>query len=320
MFITKIVKKNNTGEIMLIQKIKYFSNLLSKILLFFFILTEAPMLYARIHDFETTRLMSTAGTGVGSILLEESSLLNPASLGFFANTGSLSYQQTKTKLSPENHPELPDSGKLGVILSDANNNLKGSVSFQRVRDVYDVRKRFSTALAAPVAPKSCMGLAIKYTSDETTNDGNSYVKDKYHQFTIGITHAVKENFTLGVVVNDLFRKHQGDSNFIVGGQFFYENMVALMADIGSDYTSDIQSDYVFRSALQIKLLNDFFLRLGIFRDNHWYEDGSGVGAGWVTPKFMIEFAVKNTNIKENQELNQDDLKIKDMSFNIAARF
>ncbi|MBF0367814.1 MAG: hypothetical protein HQK50_19760, partial [Oligoflexia bacterium] len=49
----------------------------------------------KIHDFETTYLQSTAGTGVGSLLMDESAILNPASISFF-NLSSFYLQRTTT--------------------------------------------------------------------------------------------------------------------------------------------------------------------------------------------------------------------------------
>ncbi len=39
--------------------------------------------FARIHEYQTTRTKSVGGGGTGSVLLEESAFLNPASISFF---------------------------------------------------------------------------------------------------------------------------------------------------------------------------------------------------------------------------------------------
>ncbi len=60
----------------------HFIKKLSLLALFSF--TFKAYAFTRVHDFETTRLKSTSGAGVGSILLEEAAVLNPASLSFFS--------------------------------------------------------------------------------------------------------------------------------------------------------------------------------------------------------------------------------------------
>src|SRR4051794_40837768 len=53
--------------------------------------------HAHIREFQTTRLMSTAGAGVASILSTEAAVLNPAASAFFEGS-SFSYQSYRTSL------------------------------------------------------------------------------------------------------------------------------------------------------------------------------------------------------------------------------
>ena len=50
------------------------------------------------YNFETTRLKSTAGAGVASLLIDESTILNPAPMAFF-NLASFYIQRSDQKTS-----------------------------------------------------------------------------------------------------------------------------------------------------------------------------------------------------------------------------
>ncbi len=68
-------------------------------ILFSLILTHLLSLticHAKIRDFETTRLQSTSGAGVATILVNEASVLNPATI-VFVPVSSFYYQNGNSK-------------------------------------------------------------------------------------------------------------------------------------------------------------------------------------------------------------------------------
>jgi hypothetical protein len=65
-----------------------------------FMLLMGQKSWAQIREFQTTRLNSTAGAGVASVLSTEAALLNPASSTFFSGS-NLSYQSYSTSLRHE---------------------------------------------------------------------------------------------------------------------------------------------------------------------------------------------------------------------------
>jgi len=68
---------------------------------------------------QTTRLKSTGGAGVGSILMEEATFLNPAPIAFY-NLSSVYLQKTGTDNSNlDNSPfRNPESDQMTFVASD----------------------------------------------------------------------------------------------------------------------------------------------------------------------------------------------------------
>lgn len=288
------------------------------------ILLISPDSFARLRDYETTRLKSTAGTGVGSVLMDESSILNPAGLAFYT-MGSIYFQKGGTTVTNSN-PTEPYRGNepasMGIIASDASAGTGGSISYTTQAQGFETRKRISAALATPVTKNSAIGSTIRKTTDELSPSGygNDLYKERYTQFIFGITHAISDKFTLGLTAVDPLKKRAEDTRGLMGFQYTFENIITLMGDLGADYSTDPSSTLQWRGALQIRAYNDFYLRFGTFSDKAWSERGNGAGIGWVGPKLVFEIAYKNTKIDERAELNQKGQSIKDTSFSLAYKF
>jgi hypothetical protein len=284
----------------------------------------SPDSLARLRDYETTRLKSTAGTGVGSVLMDESSILNPAGLAFYT-MGSIYFQKggmTVTNSDPTEGYRGYEPKSFGVIASDASKGTGGSVSYTKQEQGFEMRKRISAALATPVTEKSAIGSTIRKTTDTLSPSGygNDLYKERYTQFIFGITHAISDTFTLGLTAIDPLQKRPEDTRGLMGFQYAFENIITLMGDIGADYSTDPSTTLQWRAAVQVKAYNDFFVRFGTFNDKAWSERGNGAGIGWVGPKLVFEIAYKNTKIDERAELNQKGQSIKDTSFSLAYKF
>ena len=70
---------------------------MNKMTILAFMLLMGQKSWAQIREFQTTRLNSTAGAGVASVLSTEAALLNPASSTFFSGS-SLFYESFLTLL------------------------------------------------------------------------------------------------------------------------------------------------------------------------------------------------------------------------------
>jgi hypothetical protein len=269
------------------------------------------------YKFETARLKSTAGAGVGSLLLDESTLLNPAPMAFF-NIASFYIQRSDQKTtSRENgiNKSLNDSEHTGFIASDSKGILKGSVSYQRYKGESFSRKRWAVALASPVGKSSAIGINFRKTKERKLG-----ADSEYSQIIFGLSHVLDESFSFGLVVIDPFKKGFTAQKGTMGLQYSYKNLISLLFDLGADLKDDVETSYSYKSALQIKVFEDFYLRMGIFKDKKLSEKGNGIGVGWVQPKLSIDFALKNTNTEAEKEEFEFKKSIKETSFSLSYRF
>ncbi len=264
------------------------------------ILLTSSLSFARVKDFQTTRLKATAGAGVGSILMNESAILNPAPVAFFNNssvylqTQEYLYEGAELQASGVEGQYNQNSDTRGVIVADTKNQLKGAASYTKQQEGYDIRKRITAALAAPISARSALGFLYRKTEDTNydfiTTDG---IEDSYDQLVVGATHAVDEDFTLGAIVVDPFKTKPEDTRAILGTQFIFKRLLTIMIDLGADYTQDLAETRQYRVATQINAFSDIYLRFGVFEDRALDEKGNGIGVAWVGPKLVIEASIQN---------------------------
>ena len=93
----------------------------------------SPLSYsdAKLLPFETARLSQTAGAGVASLLINESTILNPAAIVFFKDS-TLYYQRTTDELdekSDDRTSNFKDGLSEFYSISDTTTQLKGSFSY-----------------------------------------------------------------------------------------------------------------------------------------------------------------------------------------------
>jgi hypothetical protein len=272
--------------------------------------------HSKIHEFETTHLKSTAGTGVGSILTEESAFLNPAPLAFFS-TSSFYFQKDSAKFK-KNAINQPDPKSVGFVLADGNPSLSGSLSYVTQEEEGLKRKRWGLSLSAPISDKSAGGISVRQTKDETLSTKHT---QKYYQTVLGVTHALDEKFSMGIVAYDPFKSKAHETKALLGFQYVMQSYITASFDLGADYTSEeISKTLIYKGALQVKVLDDFYLRFGTFNDKERSEKGNGFGLSWIQPRLSIEFAIKNTKRESNLALAESDATLKETSFSISARF
>ena len=262
-----------------------------KYLLFSFF--SLSLVYARVHDFNTTRLNSTAGAGVGSILLTEGGMLNPSTLAIF-NYSTLHLQRTNSETKSKSVlNDIDEEGaSTGFIYTDSRNRIKGALGYFKQQEDNDRRKRFSLSMAYPIGKRSSYGVTYRYTTD--INQEDRFREDKYHQAVIGISHVLSNGMSLGAIVIDPVGKKEIDRKVVVGFQYTMKNILSFMVDIGTDYEEDPSDTLNYAAAIQLRVLNDFFLRAGLFNDKKLQEKGNGIGAGWASPKFILEISSKLT--------------------------
>lgn len=260
-----------------------------------------PEVNARVRDYETTRLKSTGGAGVGSILMNESAILNPASIGFFDKSSfyiqneSTSYRGGEVAERGLVNTYDENTSSTGVIVADTKKNLKGAISYQKQQEGFDKRTRFSGALASALSEKSTFGIQLRKTEDRVVNfDTGAEVEDDYMQTSFGVSHAIDEDFTIGALAIDPFKNRSEDTRAIIGAQYVIKKIMAVMLDVGGNWATDLGESRLYRAGLQLNVFSDFFLRAGTFEDRTLDERGNGFGAAWVGPKLVLEAAFKTT--------------------------
>lgn len=268
-------------------------------------------------EFETTHLKSMAGTGVAGVLAEEAAFLNPASLAFFNNlTVHAQRDSVKIKDSQGNVVQKPTS--MGFVVADGNPNLSGSLSYVNQEDQFTERKRWGFSASSLLNEKSSFGTSIRKTKD--TNKVTRATGD-YYQTVVGVTHVLDEKTSMGIVGYDIFNSKGDATKAYLGIQHLFLEYITASADLGADYTDDeIAGTILYRGALQVRVLNDFYIRFGTFRDKQREEKGSGMGLSWIQPRLAFEFALKNVTQLASTKFARAESKNKETSFGISMRF
>lgn len=257
-----------------------------------------------------------AGTGVGGVLAEEAAFLNPASLAFF-RTPTFYAQRDTAKLT-DNNIAQPKPKSLGFVVADGNPSLSGSLSYvTQEEDIYK-RERWGLSFSGPISEGSAMGVSYRRSKDE--NIQTRSIK-KYYQTVIGVTHVIDEKLTLGIVAYDPFKSQGHETKALLGMQYALMDFASAAFDFGGDYNSDeISKTLLYRAAVQVKVMNDFYLRFGGFNDKIRAEKGNGYGLAWIQPRLSLEAAMKNTKRAKDLSLGLTEKTIKETSLSVALRF
>lgn len=271
---------------------------------------------AKIHEYETTHLKSMAGTGIGGVLAEECAFLNPAPLAFF-NTASVYAQQDSAVLT-SNNINSSKKKSIGFVMSDGNPSLSGSLSYvNQNEDIYN-RKRWGLSFSGPVSEMSAFGMSYRKTSDL---DLLTNITKNYYQSVFGVTHVIDEKLTLGIVAYDPFKSQGHETKAIVGIQYSAMAYISAAFDFGGDYNSQaITKTLFYRAALQIKALDDFYIRFGGFNDKLRAEKGNGYGLAWIQPRLSFELSLKNTTKSKDESLGTLEQDNRETSFSASMRF
>lgn len=279
---------------------------------------------AELRELQTTRLLSTAGTGVGSILMDEATILNPAPLAFFTVT-SFYVQKNKGNFENEKAPGETTStteklDNWSFIASDANGNMGASFSYEAQKSGPDKRKRMSLSVGTPADKTSALGFTVRRTVDQVRQADLQMKESTKYQFVVGVSHAISPSFTLGLVAIDPTKRVAGETRVLAGLQYVYEEFIALMFDGGTDYTQSFSSSAQYRGAIQFKVFSDFYLRVGAFEDKAKHERGNGGGVGWVSPKLVFEAAIGRKRLLAYEHKREKTQDAKETSFSLSYRF
>jgi hypothetical protein len=273
--------------------------------------------FAKMHEFETTHSKSIAGTGVAGIYMEEAAFLNPASLAFF-NQADVYVQRDMLQIKDKDGNVIQKPKNTGVVMADGNSSLSGSLSYVHQEEGDQKRSRWGLTASSPLSQESSFGVSVRKSKDENLT---TKTEVDYYQTVIGVTHSLSSQTSLGIVAYDAFNSKAGETKAIIGGQHIFADYVTLAFDFGGNYNADEISDtLLYRGGVQLRVMNDFFLRFGAFNDKSRQEKGNGFGLAWVQPKLAFEFAIKNTKQEADLAINRNESKIKEASFGVSLRF
>ena len=281
--------------------------------------------WAQIREFQTSRLMSTAGTGVASILSTEAALLNPASAAFFDGS-SFSYQSYTTKLqkSHDDRDTLPDNfpnnnRTQGLFMADHSGPVKGGVAYIDQKENGYERQRMALHGAAPISNSTSIGVSYNYITDTYPRKFSDRHK-LHHQASFGVNHIVDEDTILGIVILDPTRTTPNEERVIAGFQYSLGDRFNLMGDFGAQHTKNVSKKYLWRAAVQLNIFSDFYLRVGQFYDNITEMKGTGWGASWIGPRFGVEFAQKYSEQFGTGNYIYETEKLVDTSLSAIIKF
>jgi hypothetical protein len=281
--------------------------------------------WAQIRDFQTTRLNSTAGAGVASVLSTEAALLNPASSTFFSGS-VFSYHSYSTSLHHESEERLakddnfPGNNKSqGFFMSDNSGPLKGGLAYITQNENNYERTQLVAHGAGATGERTSMGFSYRYIED--TLPLNAEKRHQiHHQMSAGITHVVDESMIIGIVVIDPTRTTPEEERLFAGLHYAFASRFTLIADVGTQYTKNVMDKHIWRAAVQLQLFDDFFFRIGRFHDNIRGNKGTGWGVGWIGPRLGVEFAQKFTDQFRRDSYIYRDESLVDTSISAVIKF
>src|SRR5690606_6109862 len=136
---------------------------MKKVIILAFLVLSGQTSWAQIREYQTSRLISTAGAGVASILTTESAILNPASSAFFQGS-SFSYQSYSSKLQKESDERVADNNPFpssnrseGYFMSDNGGPVRGGLAYINQKENGFKRSRFNFHGAALIGKQTSMG-------------------------------------------------------------------------------------------------------------------------------------------------------------------
>lgn len=294
------------------------------ILLFIFFSFTAS---AQVRPYQTARLKATGGAGVGSMLVIESSILNPAPLAFFGDSFA-SYQKTSTKFNDKNVERSADNRQLskanrseGYFLFDNTSGIKGGFSFVDLRENGFGRERATVTGATMLSESVSAGITVQHNEDTRPSWYSNNRHKTSNSFVLGLSWVAMESLSFGAVMEDVGKTFKDESRFTLGAQYTLTPDLVVMVDAGGDPRGDFAKRHLWRVAAQYRLFDDFFARIGQYKDNTINEKGLGWGVSWTGPKLGVDFAMKRAKqLDSGKGYLYPNETISDISFAVNLRF
>lgn len=282
---------------------------------------------AQVKPYQTARLVSTGGTGVASLLVNEGLVLNPAALAFFDEAFG-SYQKSSSNLSKKNPERSSDNRRFakanfseGVFAVDNSGSVKGGFGYIRQNENGYTRERASGAAAMRIIESLSLGTIVQHTQDTRPHRLSSHRHDVAIPFVLGLTWVPIEQLSIGAVYEDVGKALEDETRAIVGFQYSVTGDFVVMGDAGGNPRKDYAEENLWRLAAQYRLFNDLYVRAGQFSDHTTNQRGIGYGLSWAGPKLGVDVAMRTARQLEREKgFLYPSEKISDLSFALNMRF
>lgn len=273
--------------------------------------------FSQVRQFQTTRLISTAGAGVASISLSDSAVLNPASLGFFQNS-EVSYIHNKTTF--DTNGQETDFTNFGGIIADTQSQFKGTIKYIDTENQFAKEKTYGITFAKLKSKNTSFGVGYDYKKVQNKITGE---KDDRHILNIGGTSVISKNLTFGSVLRDPFNANSFEHRLILGLQTQVASSIYFMLDaLTNQRFKDFSDTFGWKAALQLKILKNTFLRAGYSEDKRFNTKETGYGIEIRLVKFHISLAYRQTKIDDESlpSVLLNDTESKELVGSLAVRF
>ncbi len=260
-------------------------------------------------DFHSPRTASLAGAGHASPLLNDSIYLNPAYVSYLTNTVSVGSSYLRYESGDQNQdPTKPNSNGLAthgrsylVSLQDGRSEVfQAGVGYA----INEGGSSLHLGAAKSVVKRVGVGVGSKFFFNPTKQSLAS-------EFSASTIVFPFQDMQIAVIVDNLFENSADRSRglyreYLLGLKYnvmgililyFDPHLVPALAD----------ASWGHESGVEFIVMKDLFLRAGFSRNakvpyltginDHsfgTYGSSFGVGAGWISPKFSLDYAMART--------------------------
>ena len=293
---------------------------MKRLLYILLLYTFIPLSHGDIRPFETTRMMSQAGAGIGAILSIESAFLNPASIAFHTQS-QIYYQRDQAAI--EGNDDGTRTQAYGTLhreayaIADVSTHLKGTMVYVNQSENGISSDQYTLSMSAAAGKNASVGIATTYGHDINPDRSNKY----YTQSTIGYSYVLSEEISIGAIWVDTFNRSKKHHLLALGIQYMAFPKLMLLGDIGTNTRLDSSENIVSRYAVQVNPFGNFFLRSGQYHDNNKNLKGTSWGISWIGPKLDFHYAYKKSKqIKKSNLFLFSDEELVEQSYSLSFRF
>ena len=238
---------------------------------------------AKFRSIETTRLVSTSGAGVASLLVSEASILNPSVIAFYKNT-SIYAHRLKGEIEETSRTTPKEFKETLYVATDTSGKFKGALAYFKQENLGSKREQFNLSFAKPMGKKAAFGMIYQYIKDY--DDGEIRL-DGEHTASMGVTYIHNTNLIFGAVFQDLAKKIKHDQKVTVGLQYNFTKFLMVMLDHGFHYGYSYRENNYSSLALQTSIYKDIYLKGGVFNNKYLSLEGFSWGSAGLDQNLVL---------------------------------